>query len=43
VRARILTMHGLFSTTTPRNDASSGVGQWDLADAYRYVRLPPTG
>jgi len=37
VRARILTMYGLFSTTTPRNDASSGVGQWDLADAYRYV------
>jgi hypothetical protein len=37
VRARILTMYGLFSTTTPRNDASAGVGQWDLSDAYRYV------
>lgn len=41
VHARILTMNGLFSTTTPRNDASSGaiagVGQWDLQDAYRYV------
>jgi hypothetical protein len=37
VRARILTMNGLFATTTPRNDASSGVGQWDLQDAYRYV------
>jgi hypothetical protein len=37
VRARILTMYGLFATTTPRNDASSGVGQWDLSDAYRYV------
>jgi hypothetical protein len=37
VRARILTMNGLFATTTPRNDASGGVGQWDLADAYRYV------
>ncbi|MGO9991772.1 MAG: TonB-dependent receptor [Steroidobacteraceae bacterium] len=37
VRARILTMYGLFSTTTPRNDASGGVGQWDLPDAYRYV------
>jgi hypothetical protein len=37
VRARILTMYGLFATTTPRNDASSGVGQWDLSNAYRYV------
>jgi len=37
VRARFLSMMGLFSTTTPRNDASSGVGQWDLADAYRYL------
>ena len=30
-------MFGLFATTTPRNDASPGVGQWDLGDAYRYV------
>src|SRR5271166_2576916 len=37
VRARILTMNGLFATTTPRNDASSTVGQWDLQNAYRYV------
>ena len=37
VRGRILTMFGLFATTTPRNDASPGVGQWDLRDAYRYV------
>ncbi len=37
VRARILTMFGLFATTTPRNDASPGVGQWDLRNAYRYV------
>jgi hypothetical protein len=37
VRARLLTMYGLFSTTTPRNDASSSVGQWNLSDAYRYV------
>jgi hypothetical protein len=37
VRGRILTMFGLFATTTPRNDASPGVGQWDLSDAYRYV------
>ena len=37
VRARLLYMSGLFETTTPRNDASAGVGQWDLRDAYRYV------
>jgi hypothetical protein len=37
VKARILTMFGLFATTTPRNDASPGVGQWDLSNAYRYV------
>jgi hypothetical protein len=37
VRGRLLTMDGLFATTTPRNDASAGVGQWDLRDAYRYV------
>ncbi|MGC1521227.1 MAG: TonB-dependent receptor [Steroidobacteraceae bacterium] len=41
VRARFLSMMGLFSTTIPRNDASSGnvagVGQWDLPDAYRYL------
>jgi Putative beta-barrel porin-2, OmpL-like. bbp2 len=36
VRGRILTMFGLFATTTPRNDASAGVGQWNLNDAYRY-------
>ena len=27
----------LYSTATPRNDASTARGQWDLADAYRYV------
>jgi hypothetical protein len=37
VRGRVLTMFGMFATTTPRNDASAGVGQWDLRDAYRYV------
>jgi hypothetical protein len=41
VHARFLSMFGLFSTTIPRNDASSGniggVGQWDLQDAYRYL------
>jgi hypothetical protein len=36
VRARVLTMNGLFATTTPRNDASAGVGQWNLNDAYKY-------
>ena len=36
VRARFLTMAGEFATTTPRNDASAGVGQWDLQGAYKY-------
>ncbi len=36
VRGRILTMNGLFATTTPRNDGSAGVGQWNLNDAYKY-------
>ncbi|HUK17734.1 MAG TPA: TonB-dependent receptor [Bryobacteraceae bacterium] len=37
VRGRILTMFGMFATTTPRNDASFGVGQWDLRGAYKYT------
>jgi len=38
VQARFLSMMGLFSTATIRNDASNtNVGQWDLADAYRYL------
>ena len=37
VRGRLMTQFGMYSTTTPRNDASTGRGQWDLADAYRYV------
>jgi len=37
VRGRILFMQGLFATTTPRNDASAGVGQWDVRGAYKYV------
>jgi hypothetical protein len=37
VRARVLTMDGMFATTTPRNDASPGRGQWDLRGAYKYV------
>jgi len=38
VQARFLSMMGMFSTATIRNDASNtNVGQWDLADAYRYL------
>ena len=37
VRGRVLTMFGLFATTTPRNDGSAGVGQWDVRNAYKYV------
>ncbi len=37
VRGRVLYMGGLFATTTPRNDASFGVGQWDLRGAYKYT------
>jgi hypothetical protein len=37
VRARVLTQIGLYATATPRNDASPARGQWDLADAYRYI------
>jgi hypothetical protein len=37
VRGRVLTMNGLFATTTPRNDGSPNRGQWDLSNAYRYI------
>jgi hypothetical protein len=37
VKARFLSMFGLYSVTTPRNDASLGVGQWDLEGAYKYL------
>jgi hypothetical protein len=37
VRARLMTQFGMYSVTTSRNDPSPGHGQWDLADAYRYV------
>jgi hypothetical protein len=37
VRARLMTQFGMYSVTTPRNDPSPGHGQWDLANAYRYV------
>jgi hypothetical protein len=32
-----MTQFGMYSQTTPRNDASPGRGQWNLADAYRYI------
>ena len=37
VRGRLLTQFGMYSQTTPRNDASPGRGQWNLDSAYRYV------
>ena len=37
VRGRLLTQFGLYSTQTPRNDATPGRGQWNLSDAYRYL------
>jgi hypothetical protein len=37
VRARVLSQIGLYATATPRNDASPARGQWDLANAYRYI------
>ena len=37
VRARVLSQIGLYSTATPRNDASYARGQWQLDNAYRYV------
>jgi len=37
VQGRFMTQFGLYSTMTPRNDASPGRGQWQLDDAYRYL------
>lgn len=37
MQGRFLTQFGMYSTATPRNDASPSVGQWDLSDAYRYI------
>jgi hypothetical protein len=37
MQGRILTQFGSVSTAVPRNDASYSQGQWDLADAYRYL------
>ncbi len=37
VRARVMTQFGMYSQTTPRNDASPERGQWNLDGAYRYI------
>jgi hypothetical protein len=37
VRGRVMTQFGMYSQTTPRNDASPGRGQWNLDGAYRYI------
>lgn len=37
VRGRLMTQFGMYSQTTPRNDASTGRGQWQLDNAYRYI------
>lgn len=37
VRARLMTQFGMYSFTTPRNDASPLRGQWELDTGYRYV------
>lgn len=36
-RGRLMTQFGMYSQTTPRNDASPARGQWRLDDAYRYL------
>ena len=35
--ARLMTQFGMYSSTTPRNDASYAKGQWTLDTAYRYL------
>ncbi len=37
VRARFMTQFGMYAQTTPRNDGSPAIGQWNLDTAYRYV------
>ena len=37
VRGRLMTQFGMYSQTTPRNDASPARGQWNMDGAYRYV------
>ncbi|MEP6768375.1 MAG: outer membrane beta-barrel protein [Acidobacteriota bacterium] len=36
-RGRLLTQFGMYSQATPRNDASTGRGEWNLDNAYRYI------
>jgi len=35
--ARLMTQFGMYSTATVRNDPSYSKGQWDIADADRYL------
>jgi hypothetical protein len=37
MQGRVLMQIGADSTAVPRNDASPNVGQWDVANAYRYI------
>jgi hypothetical protein len=37
VRARFMTQFGMYSTATIRNDPSYSKGQWNIADADRYL------
>jgi len=37
VQGRLMTQFGMYSQTTPRNDASPARGQWSLDTAYRYI------
>jgi hypothetical protein len=36
-RGRVMSQFGLYATMQPRNDSSPSRGQWNLADAYRYL------
>jgi hypothetical protein len=37
VRARFMTQFGMYSEATIRNDATPSKGQWNIADALRYM------
>jgi len=37
VQGRLMTQFGMYSQTTPRNDASTARGQWQMDNAYRYI------
>lgn len=37
VHARLMTQFGMYSQTTPRNDASYERGNWRMDNAYRYL------